>query len=198
MRPLLLSLKPIYADLVFSGLKTAELRRHITKDAEGRDVFIYVSSPERRLRGGFRVDKVWEGTPDVIWEEVKHLAQVDEATFASYYEGRSRAFALSIAQVWEYKYPVSLADLRLKFPSFVVPQSWRYLTPNEHRSFSRMRRLTLGGCSDMEHALARRPEAEHPECQRDGQAVSSSAGHPIFTEAGRRGAGQCLTTTPTA
>ena len=29
MRPLLLSLKPRYADLVFEGLKTAELRRRI-------------------------------------------------------------------------------------------------------------------------------------------------------------------------
>ena len=142
MRPLLLSLKPIYADLVFSGLKTAELRRHITKDVEGRDVFIYVSSPERKLRGGFRVDKVWEGTPDVIWEEVKHLAQVDEATFVSYYEGRSKAFALNIAYVWEHKHPISLANLRLKFPGFVVPQSWRYLTPDENRSFSRMTRTS--------------------------------------------------------
>ena len=157
MRPLLLSLKPIYADLVFSGLKTAELRRHITRHAEGSDVFIYVSSPERKLRGGFRVDKVWEGTPDMVWHEVKHLAQVDEATFASYYEGRSKAFALNIAYAWEHKHPLSLAALRLKFTSFVVPQSWRYLTSNEHRSFSRMRRLTVG---DDPPSLCRSPIGE--------------------------------------
>ena len=144
MIPLLLSLKPIYADLVFSGLKTAELRRRITKDIEGRDVFIYVSSPEQRLRGGFRVDKVWEGTPDAIWREVKHLARVDEATFASYYEGRSKAFALSIAHVWKHKHALSLSDLRTKFEGFVVPQSWRFLTADEHRSFSRMKRVEVG------------------------------------------------------
>lgn len=144
MRPLLLSLKPVYADLVFSGLKTAELRRHITRDVEGRDVFIYVSSPEQKLRGGFRVDKVWEGTPDAIWREVKHLAGVDEATFASYYEGRSRAFALSIAYAWEHKHAVSLSDLRKRFAGFVVPQSWRFLTAGEHRSFSKMKRIVVG------------------------------------------------------
>ena len=146
MTPLLLSLKPAYADLVFSGLKTAELRRRITRHAEGRDVFIYVSSPEQRLRGGFRVDKVWEGTPDMIWREVRHLARVDEATFASYYEGRSKAFALNIAYAWQNKHPLSLATLRSKFPGFVVPQSWRYLTRDEHRSFSRMRRLFVSDC----------------------------------------------------
>ena len=145
MRPLLLSLKPVYADLVFKGLKTAELRRHIAKEVEGRDVYIYVSSPERRLRGGFLVDRVWEGSPETIWREVKDFAQVDRATFASYYEGRSRAFALSIAHAWEQRHPLSLATLRSKFVDFVVPQSWRYLTAAEHRSFSRMARLPVHG-----------------------------------------------------
>ena len=140
MRPLLLSLRPCYADLLFSGLKTAELRRRIARDVEGRDVFIYVSSPDQKLRGGFRVDKVWEGTPEEIWKEVKHLAEVDEEEFASYYKGRSKAFALKIADAWEYRNPRSLATLRAKFPDFVVPQSWRYVTPDEHRSFGRMKR----------------------------------------------------------
>lgn len=143
MRPLLLSLKPVYADLVFSGLKTAELRRRITKDVEGRDVFIYVSSPVQMLRGGFRVDKVWEDTPEAIWEQVKDLARLDEAAFASYYEGRSRAFALKIAYAWEYNRPLPLAKLRAKFIDFAVPQSWRYLTFQERRSFSRMRRVAV-------------------------------------------------------
>ena len=58
--PLLLSLKPCYADLVFQGLKKAELRRRIPC-VENRDVFIYVSSPVRCLRGGFRVEHVWSG-----------------------------------------------------------------------------------------------------------------------------------------
>lgn len=147
MTPLLLSLKPVYAELVFKGLKTAELRRHIAREVEGRDVYIYVSSPERRLRGGFRVDKVWEGSPDAIWQEVKHLAQVDRATFASYYEGRSKAFALSIAYAWEHRHPLSLATLRSKFADFVVPQSWRYLTAAEQRSFTRMARLVVGEAS---------------------------------------------------
>lgn len=143
MRSLLLSLKPCYAKLLFSGLKTAELRRRIARDVEGRDVFIYVSSPDQQLRGGFRVDKVWEGTPEEIWKEVKHLAEVDEEQFASYYEGRSKAFALKVAEAWEYRNPLSLAALRAKFPDFVVPQSWRYVTPKEHRSFRRMTRMAV-------------------------------------------------------
>ena len=141
MTPILLSLRPVYADLVFNGLKRAELRRTIAHQMEGRDVFIYVSSPVRRLRGGFKVDKVWAGSPESVWNQVSAFAQVDRETFDSYYAGRSVAFALGISSVWEYKNPPSLSILRKRFPQFVVPQSWRYLRDDEHRSFCRMNRL---------------------------------------------------------
>ena len=141
MTPILLSLRPIYADLVFKGLKRAELRRRIATHMEGRDVFIYVSSPVRRLRGGFTVDRVWSGPPETIWDQVSTLAQVDRKTFDLYYAGCSVAFALGITSVWEYKSPSSLDTLRKRFRDFVVPQSWRYLQPSEHRSFLRMTRI---------------------------------------------------------
>lgn len=147
MTPILLSLRPAYADLVFNGLKRAELRRQIASDMEGRDVFIYVSSPVRRLRGGFTVDRVWSGPPETIWDQVSSLAQVDRETFDLYYAGCSVAFALGITSVWEYKTPSSLVTLRKRFPDFVVPQSWRYLQPGEHRSFLRMARIA-GHTSD--------------------------------------------------
>ena len=141
MRPILLSLRPAYADLVFNGLKRAELRRRIAFPMEGRDVFIYVSSPVCHLRGGFTVDKVWTGSPEAVWSQVSALAQVDRETFDSYYAGRPVAFALSIASVWEYKNQPSLVMLRKRFPAFVVPQSWRYLRLDEHRSFRHMHRV---------------------------------------------------------
>ncbi len=105
--------------------------------------------------GGFRVDKVWEDTPEVVWRKVKHLARVDEATFESYYKGRSKAFALNIAHAWEHKHPLPLADLRRKFANFVVPQSWRYLTAEERRSFGKMKRIAVGEPSISERSIQR-------------------------------------------
>ena len=145
MRPILLSLKPDYANLVFGGWKRAELRRRIARDMEGRNVFIYVSSPERRLRGGFTVGRVWSGSPEDVWQQVSRLAQVDRETFDSYYEGCSMAFAFAIVNIWEYKHQPDLAMLRKKFLDFVVPQSWRYLRPEEHRSFRRMKQIVKVG-----------------------------------------------------
>lgn len=139
-KPLLLSLKPRYAELVFRGLKEAELRRRMIPYVEDRDVFIYVSSPVQQLRGGFRVGHVWSGTPEEVWNEVSELARVDKQDFDAYYAGRTVAYALRIIDVWEFKSPACLKALRNQFPSFVVPQSWRYLKPKEHRSFRRMKR----------------------------------------------------------
>ncbi len=141
-QPLLLSLKPDYADLVFDGLKEAELRRRISSCMENRDVFIYVTSPVRQLRGGFRVGQVWSGTPKQVWRQVSKLARVHKRDFDAYYAGRTVAYALEITDVWEYKNPASLNKLGDRFPDFVVPQSWRYVRPQEHRLFRRMKRLT--------------------------------------------------------
>ena len=139
-KPVLFSLKPCYADLVFDGLKHAELRRRITPDMENRCVFLYVSSPVRQLRGGFRVGHVWHGSPKDVWDEVSELAGVDKRDFDNYYAGRTIAYALKITDVWEYANPASLHTLRNRFPHFVVPQSWRYVKPEEYRSFQKMKR----------------------------------------------------------
>ena len=129
-KALLLSLKPIYADLVFRGLKIAELRRRIPC-VENRDVFIYVSSPARELRGGFRVGQVWKGSPDEVWKQVWDLVGLDRGDFDKYYTGRSVAYALRITDVWEHDDPIGLDALRSRFPRFVVPQSWRYVRSEE-------------------------------------------------------------------
>ena len=139
MKPLLLSLKPRYADLVFDGLKRAELRRRIIPRIENRCVFIYVSSPVRRLRGGFRVGQVWRGSPEEIWDQVSEFAGIGKQDFDTYYAGHTVAYALSIMDVWEYRYPRDLNVLRDRFPGFVVPQSWRYVRPEEYGSFRRMK-----------------------------------------------------------
>ena len=144
---LLLSLKPCYADFVFDGRKTAELRRRLPVSwqkglmpcMENCHVFIYASSPVRELRGGFRVECVWSGTPEEVWSKVSTLAGVEKRDFDAYYAGYTFAYALKITDVWEYEYPADLNTLRNRFPDFVVPQSWRYMKPEECRSFRRMK-----------------------------------------------------------
>ena len=145
LRPLIISLKPCYADLVFEGLKKAELRRRISSQIKNRDVFIYVSSPVKELRGGFRVGEVWKGSPDFVWNKVSGLATVNRQEFDAYFRGQAVAYALEVTNVWEYQSPVGLSWLRNRFGTFVVPQSWRYAKTEEQEAFREMKsRLDQG------------------------------------------------------
>lgn len=171
-RPLLLSLKPCYADLVFRGVKTAELRRRIPC-IENRDVFIYVSSPVRQLRGGFRVERVWRGSPEEIWKEVSEFARVEKQDFDAYYAGRTVAYALRIADVWEHEEPVRLEGLRDRLLDFVVPQSWRYVKQEEYRYFQSLKRNPIqnGACPRREEPPRQGGRARTWE--RAGRAVTN-------------------------
>lgn len=142
-RPLLLSLKPCYADRVFEGLKTVELRRRIASDIKDRDVFVYVSSPVMELRGGFRAGNFWHGTPEEIWSRVSQFAYVDKKDFDAYFEGRTVAYAFEVTNVWESSKSVNLDTLRSKFPKFAVPQSWRYVRPEEYQFFLGVKRNSI-------------------------------------------------------
>ena len=66
------------------------------------------------------------------------LAAIDKSDFDAYYRGGVIAHALKIADVWEYANPVGLDTLRTRFEQFVVPQSWRYVRPEEYRSLKNM------------------------------------------------------------
>ena len=137
--PFLMSLRPQFADLIFSGLKLAELRRRFAAVAEGRDVYVYVTSPERVLRGGFQIGHIWRGSPEDVWGHVEALAGVERADFDAYFEGSALAYALRISEVWEFEKPISVDCLKDKVGSFVAPQSWRYVKPKEARNFMEMR-----------------------------------------------------------
>ena len=131
MMPLLLSLKPRFAELVFMGEKTVELRRRIASTMTGREVFIYVSSPVRVIRGGFRVTEVWSSDPESVWSEVASRVGVAKAEYDAYYEGCSIAHALELSDVWTHKAPVKIDGVRKALPGFQPPQSWRYARGQE-------------------------------------------------------------------
>ena len=140
MMPLLLSLKPRFAELVFMGEKTVELRRRIASTMIGREVFIYVSSPVRMIRGGFRVAEVWSSDPESVWSEVASRAGVAKAEYDAYYEGCGIAHALALSDVWAHEAPMEIEGVRRALPGFQPPQSWRYARGRELEWLRRFKR----------------------------------------------------------
>ena len=81
-----------------------------------------------------------------IWKKVSEWAGVNKDDFDAYYAGQSIAYALEITYVWEFANPPGLSILRSRFDNFIVPQSWRYVKPEEHQSFRKMERaIETGG-----------------------------------------------------
>ena len=131
MIPVLFSLKPRFAELIFTGEKTVELRRRIAPTMKGREAFIYVSSPVCMIRGGFRVSKVWTGDPESVWDKVSCRTGVAKAEYDAYYEGSGVAHALALSDVWARDDPPEIEGVREALPGFRPPQSWRYAREQE-------------------------------------------------------------------
>lgn len=128
---LLLSIRPEYADKIFSGIKTVELRRIRPRVKKGDSVLIYVSSPKKELIGGFEVEKVVEAAPSNLWLDVMGCAGLTEEVFNAYFYGSKRAYGIYIKRVWHLPAPLGLSLLKKNLANFHPPQSYRYLSIQE-------------------------------------------------------------------
>jgi len=133
---LLLSIKPKYAEQIFTGIKTVELRRVKTRLKTGDLVFVYVTSPDKQLLGWFEVESIteFENKPkeiNKIWEQIGQKTGITRPEFNNYYQGASLGVIISIKNPKKFNNPVKLHTLRQKFSNFTPPQSYRYLSTQE-------------------------------------------------------------------
>ena len=133
---LLISIKPNYADRIFKGEKTVELRRVKTKLITGDIVLVYVTSPKKALIGYFEVREVIviENLKDNLnkfWQQVKNYACIKRPEFKSYYQGASTGVAIFINNPHLFNSSIELQTLKQKLPNFHPPQSYHYLNPEK-------------------------------------------------------------------
>jgi len=57
---ILLSIKPKYAELIKSGMKRYEFRRKISKKAGRSKIFIYSTSPVKKITGVFDASMIYQ------------------------------------------------------------------------------------------------------------------------------------------
>lgn len=132
----LMSIKPQYADLIFSEQKTIELRRVCPKVSKGDKVLVYVSGPRMALAGGFEVESVISGSLEDFRRNWLTEAGVSEEVFDRYFSGVDVAYGIRIGRTWRHKNPVALSSLRKRQGGFTPPQSYRYLRNGEFQSLS--------------------------------------------------------------
>jgi predicted transcriptional regulator len=132
-RDFLVSIHPRFAETIFSGKKTVELRRRFSEHAKSDSlVFIYCTSPVRSLLGRAQILEVKRMPVTGIWRKYRQAACVSRAEFDSYFSGLDFGYAILLHSVRRFREAIAADDLRRQF-GFVAPQSFRYV-PKEYYS----------------------------------------------------------------
>lgn len=132
-RAVLMSIKPRYADMIFAGIKTIELRRVCPKIGPGDLVLVYVSGPRMALVGGFVVEGIVAATPAELGRRHLKHSGLSQDVFQNYFEGATHAYGILIGRTWQFEEVAELATLRRRKGGFLPPQSYRYLRHGEFK-----------------------------------------------------------------
>ena len=109
---------------ILSGAKQYEFRKQIFKDKSATPVFIYSSSPQKKIVACFRVGKIVEGHPDYLWEQFRDVSGMSGRDFFDYFSDRDTGYAIRIDEMEPFAEPV---DPHAVFERFVAPQSFCYV-----------------------------------------------------------------------
>lgn len=128
---LVISIRPRFAEMIFDGRKTVELRRVCPRISAGDLALVYVSSPIKELQGAFEVAKVISISPMALWRRVGSKSGITKKEFLYYFQDKVKAHALVVKRAWKLPVPIRLSTLRKRKGGFRPPQSFHYLRQNE-------------------------------------------------------------------
>lgn len=129
----LMSIKPVYAELIKSGQKTIELRRIAPKVKSGDILVIYESSPVKRITAFCEIQAVISTDPRKLWEIACDTAGLSRDAFMEYYEGKKQAVGIKLGSVQVLSIP---KELRIISEHVQAPQSFRYLTQEQFQTLA--------------------------------------------------------------
>jgi predicted transcriptional regulator len=124
---LLLSVRPAFVQRILEGTKTAELRRVRPTARVGQRVLIYSTSPTMALLASAVVEGVESGSPVGMWDRVRRKAGVSREEYLRYFASAEMASAIWLSEITPFERPLSLSQLRERWPWFRPPQSYCFV-----------------------------------------------------------------------
>jgi len=119
----LLSIKPQFAEMIFSGTKKYEFRRSLFKNPDVKTIVVYASSPVRKVIGEFKIEAIINDELVALWELTKKYAGINEEYFFKYFANKEYGYAIHIKNAKKYRKALCLReDLNV-----TPPQSFMYL-----------------------------------------------------------------------
>ncbi len=120
---IILSIKPKFAEQIFSGKKKYEYRKIIFKDKRVTHVVVYASAPISKVIGEFEIGTVIKEPIGELWKLTKKYGGVEKEFFNKYFEQRKEGYAIQIKKTLLYK---TEFDIYEKY-GVKPPQSFLYL-----------------------------------------------------------------------
>ena len=123
MKDLLISIKPIYVELIKKRKKKYEFRKR--KIQQVNKVYVYETSPTKKIRLIIRFGKCLEGSPKEIWQICKKNSGMKKNDFFKYYKNKMKAYAFEILDIEEVN--IELEEI---LKNNIPPQSFYYINKN--------------------------------------------------------------------
>lgn len=120
----LLSINPKYVNAIASGEKQYEFRKKVFKNKELIKIYIYATSPVKKIVGAFQMGDIIAGHPGLLWNQCQSHSGMGEQEFFRYFGDAEYGFAIEINSFEKPEEPIDPQDL---IPHFVAPQSFCYL-----------------------------------------------------------------------
>ena len=123
----LLSIKPKYVEKIKNGNKKFEFRKSLFSEKNQNKIekiFIYSSSPVKKIVARFFINIILEDHPVRLWEKCKNFSGIEKTEFFKYFRDKKTGLAIGISELKFFKTPI---DPKSVFPNFVAPQSFRYI-----------------------------------------------------------------------
>ncbi|KAB0544428.1 putative transcriptional regulator [Kerstersia gyiorum] len=118
----LISLEERYANGIFDGTKTVELRRRPMNVSIGATVWIYVKMPVGSVVGCAKVTDLYTLAPSTLWKRFGAVSGLRRQEFFEYFSGLPKAFALGLTDPMKLSSPIPLDKLRDVSGNFHPPQ----------------------------------------------------------------------------
>jgi predicted transcriptional regulator len=125
-RAILLSVRPRFAQSILAGTKTAEVRRKRPDIKPGTPVIIYATKPVGAVVGTANVERIYGGSPDLLWQEHHEQMEISKREFDEYLHETCTAYVLMLSNARLLTQPLTLDDMR-ESADFQPPQSYRYV-----------------------------------------------------------------------
>ena len=123
-RAILIPIHPNWANLIYKGEKTVEVRRRFNPTAEGMTVLFYETRPVGMVTGQAVITRVEPATVgDLLDETMATHTRIPRPDLLKYANGTTRLSAIHLIDARRFTRPFPLSDLGVG----LAPQNYRYI-----------------------------------------------------------------------